>query len=150
MLFQPLSLEYLQSWGGDLKDAPTHLVEEYYDGERAGQKRGCGVVPGVVRRRERGVHVRQRRSGLVASVNGQPADMEAFVEALRLGVHGPDEFITLEVTRGNVRNVVVLEASKLKEADELVRSGTNPHQHSVHFRDIHEVKAVSCVTLVQK
>ena len=28
LLFQPLSLEYLQSWGGDLKDAPTHLVEE--------------------------------------------------------------------------------------------------------------------------
>ena len=31
LLFQPLSLEYLQSWGGDLKDAPTHLVEQYYD-----------------------------------------------------------------------------------------------------------------------
>ena len=29
LLFQPLSLEFLQSWG-DLKDAPVHLVEEYY------------------------------------------------------------------------------------------------------------------------
>jgi len=141
LLFQPLSLEYLQSWGGDLKDAPTHLVEEYYDGVSGPDKKEVVVLSQVLSD-DVNVGFTFDSVGLdyVASVNGQPvADMEAFVEALRLGVHGPDEFITLEVTRGNVRNVVVLEASKLKEADELIQERYQiPTRHSVHFRDIHE------------
>ena len=36
-------------------------------------------------------------------------------------------------------NVVVLEVSKLKEADELIQERYQiPTRHSVHFRDIHE------------
>ena len=141
MLFQPLSLEYLQSWGGDLKDAPTHLVEEYYDGISGPDKKEVVVLSQVLSD-DVNVGFTFDSVGLdyVASVNGQPvADMKAFVEALRAGVHGPDEFITLEVTRGNVRNVVVLEVSKLKEADELIQERYQiPTRHSVHFRDIHE------------
>jgi S1-C subfamily serine protease len=141
LLFQPLSLEYLQSWGGDLKDAPTHLVEEYYDGISGPDKKEVVVLSQVLSD-DVNVGFTFDSVGLdyVASVNNQPvADMEAFVEALRKGVHGADEFITLEVTRGNVRNVVVLEVAKLKEADELIQERYQiPTRHSVHFRDIHE------------
>ena len=141
LLFQPLSLEYLQSWGGDLKDAPTHLVEEYYDGISGPDKKEVVVLSQVLSD-DVNVGFTFDSVGLdyVASVNNQPvADMEAFVEALRAGVHGADEFITLEVTRGNVRNVVVLEVAKLKEADELIQERYQiPTRHSVHFRDIHE------------
>ena len=74
----------------------------------------------------------------VATVDGAPvADMEAFVEALRRGVRGEEEFVTLEVTRGNVMSTVVLEVAKLKEADE--DPGVRiPVRHSMHFKDIHE------------
>jgi S1-C subfamily serine protease len=141
LLFQPLSLEYLQSWGGDLKDAPTHLVEEYYDGISGPDKKEVVVLSQVLSD-DVNVGFTFDSVGLdyVASVNNQPvADMEAFVEALRKGVHGADEFITLEVTRGNVRNVVVLEVAKLKQADELIQERYQiPTRHSVHFRDIHE------------
>jgi S1-C subfamily serine protease len=141
LLFQPLSLEYLQSWGGDLKDAPTHLVEEYYDGISGPDKKEVVVLSQVLSD-DVNVGFTFDSVGLdyVASVNNQPvADMEAFVEALRKGVHGADEFITLEVTRGNVRNVVVLEVTKLKQADELIQERYQiPTRHSVHFRDIHE------------
>ena len=80
------SLEYLQSWGGDLKDAPTHLVEEYYDGV-SGQDKKEVVVLSQVLSDDVNVGFTFDSVGLdyVASVNGQPvADMEAFVEALRL------------------------------------------------------------------
>ena len=46
------------------------------------------------------------------------------MEALRRGVQGEEEFVTLEVTRGNVMSTVVLEVAKLKEADERIRKGT--------------------------
>ena len=141
LLFQPLSLEYLQSWGGDLKDAPTHLVEEYYDGISGPDKKEVVVLSQVLSD-DVNVGFTFDSVGLdyVASVNGAPvADMAAFVKALRKGVHGKDEFITLEVTRGNVRNVVVLEVSKLKEADELIQERYQiPKRHSTHFRDIYE------------
>ena len=141
LLFQPLSLEYLQSWGGDLKDAPTHLVEQYYDGISGPDKREVVVLSQVLSD-DVNVGFTFDSVGLdyVASVNGQPvADMEAFVEALRTGVHGKDEFITLDVTRGNVRNTVVLEVAKLREADELIAERYQiPVRHSSHFKDIHE------------
>lgn len=141
LLFQPLSLEYLQSWGGDLKDAPTHLVEEYYDGVSGPEKKEVVVLSQVLSD-DINVGFTFDSVGLdyVASVNHKPvADMAAFVEALRAGVHGSEEFITLEVTRGNVRNVVVLEVSKLRKADEQIQERYQvPVRHSVHFRDIHE------------
>jgi hypothetical protein len=141
LLFQPLSLEYLQSWGGDLKDAPTHLVGEYYDGISGPDKKEVVVLSQVLSD-DINVGFTFDSVGLdyVASVNGEPvADMAAFVEALRVGVHGSEEFITLEVTRGNVKNVVVLEVAKLKQADELIQERYQiPKRHSVHFRDIYE------------
>jgi S1-C subfamily serine protease len=141
LIFQPLSLEYLQSWGGDLKDAPTHLVGEYYDGISGPDKKEVVVLSQVLSD-DINVGFTFDSVGLdyVASVNGEPvADMAAFVEALRVGVHGSEEFITLEVTRGNVKNVVVLEVAKLKQADELIQERYQiPKRHSVHFRDIYE------------
>ena len=141
LLFQPLSLEYLQSWGGDLKDAPTHLVEQYYDGISGPDKKEVVVLSQVLSD-DVNVGFTFDSVGLdyVATVDGAPvADMEAFVEALRRGVRGEEEFVTLEVTRGNVMSTVVLEVAKLKEADERIQERYQiPVRHSAHFKDIHE------------
>lgn len=140
-LFQPLSLEYLQSWGGDLKDAPTHLVELYYDGV-SGPDRKEVVVLSQVLSDEVNVGFTFDSIGLdyVRGVNGERvADMAAFVAALRAGVTSGDEFIRLEVGRSNVPQTVVLEVGKLKAADRTVEDRYQIHQRrSAHFDDILE------------
>ena len=141
LLFQPLSLEYLQSWGGDLKDAPTHLVEQYYDGISGPDKKEVVVLSQVLSD-EANIGFTFDSVGLdyVKSVNGSPvADMHRFVAAVKKSIKAGDEFIRLEVTRGNVPNIVVLETSKLKQADETIRDRYQiPLRHSSHFEDVHD------------
>ena len=140
-LFQPLSLEYLQSWGGELKDAPTHLVEQYYDGISGPNKREVVVLSQVLSD-ECNVGFTFDAVGLdyVKSVNGElVADMDAFVSMIAAGVSGEEKFLRLEVTRGNVGNTVVLEVSKLKAADEMMRDRYQiPIRHSHHFAETME------------
>ena len=74
-----LSLEYLQSWGGDLKDAPTHLVEQYYDGISGPDKKEVVVLSQVLSD-DVNVGFTFDSVGLdyVATVDGAPvADMES-------------------------------------------------------------------------
>jgi len=141
LLFQPLSLEYLQSWGGELKDAPTHLVELYYDGVSGPDKREVVVLSQVLSD-EVNVGFTFDSVGLdyVRGVNGSPvADMTAFVAALRAGVTGGEEFIRLEVGRSNVPQTVVLEVAKLKAADATIADRYQiPVRRSSHFEDILE------------
>ena len=141
LLFQPLSLEYLQSWGGDLKDAPTHLVELYYDGV-SGPDRKEVVVLSQVLSDDCNVGFTFDSVGLdyVQTVNGEKvADMQAFVAALRAGVTSGDEFIRMEVGRSNIPQTVVLEVAKLKAADEMIQDRYQiPLRRSAHFDDILE------------
>jgi S1-C subfamily serine protease len=141
LLFQPLSLEYLQSWGGDLKDAPTHLVEQYYDGISGPDKKEVVVLSQVLSD-EANVGFTFDSVGLdyVKSVDGVPvADMARFVAAIGKSIEAKNEFIRLEVTRGNVPNIVILETSKLKQADETIRDRYQiPLRHSSHFADVHD------------
>jgi hypothetical protein len=140
-LFQPLSLEYLQSWGGDLKDAPTHLVELYYDGVSGPDKKEVVVLSQVLSD-EVNVGFTFDSIGLdyVRGVNGKPvADMAAFVAALRAGVTSGEEFILLEVGRSNVPQTVVLEVAKLKAADQTIEDRYQITQRrSSHYEDILE------------
>jgi len=140
-LFQPLSLEYLQSWGGDLKDAPTHLVELYYDGVSGPDKKEVVVLSQVLSD-DCNVGFTFDSIGLdyVRGVNGKPvADMQAFVAALRAACSSGDEFIQLEVGRSNVPQTVVLEVAKLKQADQTMQDRYQiPVRRSSHFEDVLE------------
>jgi len=141
LLFQPLSLEYLQSWGGDLKDAPTHLAEMYYDGVTGPTKREVVMLSQVLSD-EANVGFTFDSIGLdfVKAVNDVPvADMAGFVALVRAGLTSGAEFLRLEVTRGSTPNIVVLEVAKLKAADKRVEDRYQiPVRHSSHFTDVLE------------
>ena len=122
MLFQPLSLEYLQSWGGDLKDAPTHLVEKYFDGVTSADFREVVVLSQVLSD-EINVGFTFDSVGLdyVTRVNGEAVvDMASFVDTCAACAASGEEFMRIEVTRGSIPQTVVLETGALQGANQRI------------------------------
>eukprot|EP00240_Pyramimonas_obovata_P002994 CAMPEP_0118926744 /NCGR_PEP_ID=MMETSP1169-20130426/4365_1 /TAXON_ID=36882 /ORGANISM="Pyramimonas obovata, Strain CCMP722" /LENGTH=624 /DNA_ID=CAMNT_0006868361 /DNA_START=264 /DNA_END=2138 /DNA_ORIENTATION=- len=136
LLFQPLSLEFLQSWG-DLKDAPVHLVEEYYSSAVEEERREVVCLTQVLQDEVNlGYFWESIGLEVVTHVNDQPvASIQRLVELLDDAINAADqEFVTLKLGRGRVPQCVVLEVAKLAEADLRIRTRYNiPKPRSDHF-----------------
>lgn len=138
LLFQPLSLEFLQSWGEDLRAAPGHLVEEYFSGAVEEERSECVCVTQVLQDEVNlGYFWESIGLEVVTFVNDQPvSSMQRLVELLDAAIDAefPEEYVTLRLGRGRVPQRVVLEVAKLAEADQRIRQRYNiPKPRSEHF-----------------
>ncbi len=138
LLFQPLSLEYLQTWG-DLKDAPPHLLVLHYDGVRSASRTEVVLLTQVLAD-EANVGYSGDTHGMdvVTRLNGTPVrDLRSFVTAVQKLLADGVRFIELDTSRGDLCQRVVVEAAHVQAADARVMSRYHvPATCSHHFRDL--------------
>eukprot|EP00239_Pterosperma_sp_CCMP1384_P007891 CAMPEP_0197855054 /NCGR_PEP_ID=MMETSP1438-20131217/25889_1 /TAXON_ID=1461541 /ORGANISM="Pterosperma sp., Strain CCMP1384" /LENGTH=387 /DNA_ID=CAMNT_0043470029 /DNA_START=30 /DNA_END=1193 /DNA_ORIENTATION=- len=136
LLFTKLSLEFLQSWG-DVKDAPTHLITEYYSSPVEERRRDVIVLSQLLRD-EVNIGYGYESIGLevVTEVNGQDfMNMVEFIDLLDKAVM-ESEFVELKVGQDKrVPITIVLKSDELVEADLRIRSRYFiPSNRSNHFK----------------
>jgi hypothetical protein len=123
MLFQNLSLEFLQSWG-DLKDAPVHLVEEYYSSPVREDRQEVVVLTQVLQDQVNvGYHWESIGLEVVRKVNDvDVVNLKHFVELVdEAMMSGEGEYLVLHLGKSRVPQRVILEKSALAEADGRIR-----------------------------
>lgn len=136
-LFQPLSLEFLQSWG-DLKDAPVHLVGEYY-ASPVKKERTEVVCLTQVLQDEVNIGYSWDSLGLevVSAVNNvEVNNMAHLVELVDAAIDTPGDevYLTLHLGRERTPQKVVLQKAKLADSDQRIRGRYNiPKPRSSHF-----------------
>jgi hypothetical protein len=145
LLFQPLSLEYLATWG-EIKDAPPHLLQLYYDGVRTAERTEVVLLTQVLAD-EANVGYSGDTHGMdvVTHFNGQRVrDLRSFVagvqDALAAaeraggGTDGDGGFIELRTARGDLTQRVVLAARAVDAADARIAARYHvPACCSAHF-----------------
>jgi len=114
MLFQPLSLEYLQSWG-DLKDAPTHLMALYYDAVASAECREIVVLTQILADEANiGIYFDHVGLDVVTHVNRiQIRDLAHLLETAEASIRAGEPFVEFRIARGAHAQNVVLEVSEL-------------------------------------
>jgi len=137
LLFQSLSLEFLQSWGHDLKDAPVHLVEEYYSSALEEDRREVVMLTQVLQDQcNLGILWEAVGLEIVTHVNDQEVSSIAqFVSLVDDAISNPvSPYLTLRVGRRRASQKVVLEIETLPESDIRIRERYNiPRDRSDHF-----------------
>lgn len=123
MLFQNLSLEFLQSWG-DLKDAPVHLVEEYYSSPVREDRQEVVVLTQVLQDQVNvGYFWESIGLEVVRKVNDvDVVNLAHFVQLVDAAMtSGEGEYLTLNLGKNRVPQRVILEKAALPAADERIR-----------------------------
>jgi len=140
LVFQPLSLEYLQTWG-ELKDSPPHLQELHFDGVRTRERTEVVMLTQVLADEENvGYSGDTHGMDVVVRLNGEPvSSLRSFVERLVALLATPQQvpFIELDTRRGDQRGRVVLDGRAAPSATERVLKRYQIPAHcSHHFRDL--------------
>ncbi len=135
LLFQPLSLEYLSVWG-DIKDAPPHLLQLYYDGVRTSSRTEVVLLTQVLAD-EANVGYSGDTVGMdvVTHLSGSPVkDLRSFVEGVQAALSAGDAFVEIATARGDLTQRVVLEVSGCAAADARIAARYHvPARCSPHF-----------------
>ena len=138
LLFQPLSLEYLSTWS-DVKDAPPHLLQLYYDGVRTAERTEVVLLTQVLAD-EANVGYSGDTNGMdvVTHVNNQRVrDMRAFVTAVQAALASGGEFVEFATARGDLTQRLVVAAAGVAAADARVAQRYHvPAICSPHFVDL--------------
>ena len=140
LLFQPLSLDFLRCWGS-LKDAPTHLMQEYHNGHPCESYTEVVVLTQILSD-EINIGYTWDECALecITSANDQPIrNMHDLVRVVE-SVKKTERWLELTVASGASREgngmpvKVVLDCNKLQEADErLMHNYRIPSDRSSHF-----------------
>ena len=143
LLFQPLSLEYLSTWS-DVKDAPPHLLQLYYDGVRTAERTEVVLLTQVLAD-EANVGFSGDTNGMdvVTHINGvRVRDMRSFVAAVQAALASGGEFVELATARGDLTQRLVVAAAGVAAADARVAQRYHvPAVCSPHFVDLLPAKA---------
>ena len=138
LLFQPLSLEYLSTWS-DVKDAPPHLLQLYYDGVRTAERTEVVLLTQVLAD-EANVGFSGDTNGMdvVTHLNGtRVRDMRTFVAAVQAALASGTEFVELATARGDLTQRVVVAVAGVAAADARVAERYHvPAFCSPHFIDL--------------
>ena len=138
LLFQPLSLEYLSTWA-DIKDAPPHLLQLYYDGVRTAQRTEVVLLTQVLAD-EANVGFSGDMLGMdvVTHLGGAPVrDLRAFVAGVQATLRSGEAYIEITTARGDLTSRVVLETAQVAAADARIAARYHvPSSCSQHFADL--------------
>lgn len=141
LLFQPLSLEYIQTWG-EVEKAPPHLQAAYYDGLVTPARTEVVLLTQVLAD-EVNVGYSGDSHGMdtVLSLNGTPVgSMRALVTAAVQQLAAGCEYVELQTARGDLRQLVVLRAAEIEAANQRIRTRyLVPAFASPHFADVVDV-----------
>ncbi len=109
VVFQPLTLDYLEEWSTWHQKAPRELVQTYYRGVRTEEQQQYVVVTQILADRVTVGYESISEQG-VLSVNGQrPRDLHHLIEI----VEAQEGLVEIEITKG-MR--IVLQASHVRES----------------------------------
>jgi S1-C subfamily serine protease len=138
LLFQPLSLEYLSTWG-EITSAPPHLLQLYYDGVRTPARTEVVLLTQVLAD-EANVGYSGDTHGMdvVTHLNGERVrDLRSFVAAVQAALGAGDAFIELSTARGDLTQRVVLAAPGVDAADARIAARYHvPACCSAHFAEL--------------
>lgn len=114
LVFQPLTLNYLFI-GGELKDAPVHLVNYYYHGRRSKDRRQVIVLTKILGDEITASYGDFLKYNVITQVNGKNiSSMEDLVKAIEFN-EGKYHIIMYELG-----DQMVLERSKVSEANQRI------------------------------
>jgi len=140
MLFQPLCLDFLRCWG-NLKDAPTHLMQEYHNGYTSeGQDEVVVLTQILSDDINLGYTWDEVALECVTDVNGRNVrNMEDLVRHVE-EVKDTERFLEITVATGASRAgnglpvKICLDCERLREADErLMKNYRIPCDRSSHY-----------------
>ena len=135
LLFQPLSLEYLSTWG-DIKDAPPHLLQLYYDGVKTAERAEVVLLTQVLAD-EANVGYSGDTHGMdvVTHLNGaRVRDLRSFVADVQAALRAGVPYVELATARGDLTQRVVLAAAGVDAADARIAARYHvPACCSAHF-----------------
>jgi len=138
LLFQPLSLEYLSTWG-DLKDAPPHLLALHYDGMRRANRTEVVMLTQVLADEVNvGYSGDTHGMDVITQLQGKPVvSLRDFVQQLQQLLAQGVRFVELDTSRGDLQQRIVLDAQQVKAADRRIAEQYHvPFNASTHFRDL--------------
>lgn len=136
LVFQPLSAEYLQGWGGGSR--PSHLQDLFLRGRASETLREVVIIAQIMADEvNHGYGSGFIGAPIVKSVNGKPVrDLAHLIELVRQARQsdGPGGFLHLDTEDSRGPFAVVLPIAGLEQADKRIQRLYGAPMSSVHFR----------------